>query len=157
MNGSLRHRTILLVADDDDDDQFLIKEAIEASVCSCQLRFVRDGEELMDYLKHRGQFVDKDDSRPPDLILLDLNMPRKDGREALKDIKIDPSLRRIPIVILTTSDSQEDISLAYELGANSFIIKPSSYDSFAGLVRSVMKYWFEVVRLPCEKDVEAIR
>jgi CheY-like chemotaxis protein len=152
VNEDLRCRVVLLVADDDDDDQFLIREAFEASTLPCQLRFVNDGEQLMDYLNHHGQFVDKHESPRPDLILLDLNMPRKDGREVLKELKSDPAMCNIPIVILTTSDSKEDVDLAYKLGANSFVIKPSSSDSFGDLMNSLIHYWGEVVRLPSQKD-----
>ena len=112
---------VILMADDDADDRMLAKEALEESRVINDLRFVEDGEALMDYLCRRGKYADEDASPRPGLILLDLNMPKKDGREALKEIKDDPELRRIPIVVMTTSQAEEDIFRSYDLGASSFI------------------------------------
>src|ERR687893_1855302 len=114
----------ILMADDDADDRMMTQEAFAESRIANDLRFVVDGEELMDYLKRRGRYADPALSPRPGLILLDLNMPRKDGREALREIKADPSLRQIPVVVLTTSKAEEDIYGTYDLGVNSFITKP---------------------------------
>src|SRR4051794_13748222 len=114
----------ILMADDDADDRLMTKEAFEESHLANDLRFVENGVELMDYLKRRGKYRDPGTSPRPGLILLDLNMPRKDGREALEEIKQDPSLRRIPVVVLTTSKEEEDVHRSYELHVNSYITKP---------------------------------
>jgi CheY-like chemotaxis protein len=112
------------------------------------LHCVEDGEELMEYLRRQGRYVDQKDAPLPGLILLDLNMPRKDGREALKEIKADPELRRIPIVVLTTSKAEEDILRTYDLGVNSYVTKPVTFKSLVELVKVLGRYWFEVVELP---------
>ena len=109
---------------------------------------MEDGEELMDYLLQRGKYSDSENSPRPGLILLDLNMPRMDGREALKEIKSNPELRSIPIIALTTSHSEDDIARVYQLGANSFITKPVSFESLVETIRCMGRYWFEVVKLP---------
>ncbi|HZS08068.1 MAG TPA: response regulator [Blastocatellia bacterium] len=140
----------ILVADDDPDDRVLIREALEESRLANDLRFVEDGEELMDYLSHQGRYASPGAAPRPGLILLDLNMPRKDGREALREIKGDPRLRSIPIVVLTTSKAEEDIYRTYDLGVNSFITKPVTFDSFVELIRILGRYWFEIVELPAE-------
>ena len=152
MPNSARPITILL-ADDDADDRMLAKEALDESRVANELRFVEDGEQLIDYLYHRGPFADPQSSPRPGLILLDLNMPRKDGREALKDIKSDPSLRHIPIVVLTTSKAEEDIYRTYDLGVNSFITKPVTFDGLVTVMRTLGRYWFEIVaaELPGEQ------
>lgn len=136
---------IILMADDDADDRMLTKEALEESRVLNDLRFVEDGEELMDYLKKRGPYAD---AQRPGLILLDLNMPKKDGREALKEIKADPDLRRIPIVVMTTSKAEEDVFRSYDLGASSFITKPVTFDRLVELMRTLGQYWVEFVELP---------
>ena len=136
---------IILMADDDADDRMLAKEALEESRVLNDLRFVEDGEELMDYLYRRGKFSD---APRPGLILLDLNMPKKDGREALREIKADPDLRRIPIVVMTTSKAEEDIYRSYDLGASSFITKPVTFERLLELMRAVGQYWVEFVELP---------
>ena len=138
----------ILMADDDPDDRMLTREAFEENRLMNDLRFVEDGEELMDYLYRRGKFVDPHESPRPGVILLDLNMPRKDGREALKEIRADANLRRIPIVVLTTSKAEEDILRSYEIGANSFITKPVTFDGLVAVVNSLNKYWVEIVELP---------
>jgi len=144
---------IILMADDDEDDRMMAKDALEEAQVLNDIRFVVDGEELLDYLYRRGKFSDPADSPRPGLILLDLNMPRKDGREALEEIKADQSLCQIPIVVLTTSRAEEDICRTYNLGVNSFITKPVSFDGLVNVMRSLAQYWFEIVRLPdyCEK------
>lgn len=139
---------IFLMADDDPDDRLLTKEAMEESRVLNDLRFVEDGEELMDYLTRRGKYADPDAAPRPSLILLDLNMPRKDGREALKEIKSDPDLRRIPIIIMTTSKSEEDIIRSYDLGASSYITKPVTFEGLTELMKTLGQYWVEFVELP---------
>lgn len=138
----------ILMADDDPDDQMLTKDAFEECRLSNDLRFVNDGEKLMDYLCRRGDFENPEESPRPGLILLDLNMPRKDGREALGEIKSDPDLRRIPIVVLTTSKAEEDILKSYDLGVNSFIVKPVSFEGLLEVVKALGKYWIQIVELP---------
>ena len=138
----------ILMADDDPDDQMLTKDAFEECRLSNDLRFVNDGEKLMDYLCRRGDFENPEESPRPGLILLDLNMPRKDGREALEEIKSDPDLRRIPIVVLTTSKAEEDILKSYDLGVNSFIVKPVSFEKLVEVVKALGKYWIQIVELP---------
>ena len=139
---------VILMADDDADDRMLAKDALHESRVLNDLRFVEDGEELMDYLARRGKFSNPDDSPRPGLILLDLNMPRKDGREALKEIKADPNLRRIPIVVMTTSKAEEDIYRSYDIGASSFITKPITFDRLVELMKALGAYWVEFVELP---------
>ena len=139
---------IILMADDDPEDCMLTQEALEEARLANDMRFVEDGEELMDYLYHRGLYTEPSASPRPGLILLDLNMPRKDGREALGEIKADPTLRQIPIVVLTTSKAEEDRYRTYDLGVNSFITKPVTFGSLADIVKTLGKYWFEIVELP---------
>ncbi len=141
----------ILLADDDEDDRMLAREALAESRLANDLHTVADGEELMDYLYRRGPYAALADSPRPGLILLDLNMPRKDGREALREIKADRSLRRIPVVVLTTSKAEEDIYRTYDLGANSFITKPVMFESLAAVMKDLGKYWFEIVELPANK------
>ena len=138
----------ILMADDDDDDCMLVREALAESRLANQLHVVKDGEELMDYLYHRGKYLEKITSPLPGLILLDLNMPKKDGREALREIKTDPNLRKIPVIILTTSKAEEDIYRTYDLGANSFIIKPVTFNALVEVMKNIGKYWLEIVELP---------
>lgn len=138
----------ILVAEDDEDDRMLMQDALEENRLANDLHFVCDGEELMDYLLHRGQYSDPKTSPRPSLILLDLNMPRKDGREALKEIKSDPALRQIPVVVLTTSKAEEDILRTYDLGVSSFIAKPVIFESMVQIIKTLGKYWFEIVELP---------
>ncbi len=138
----------ILVAEDDEDDRLLMEEALEENRLANDLHFVGDGEELMDYLQHRGQYSDTIQAPRPSLILLDLNMPRKDGREALREIKADPELRQIPIVVLTTSKAEEDILRTYDLGVSSFIAKPVTFESMVEIMKTLGRYWFEIVELP---------
>jgi len=139
---------VILLADDDEEDRMLAADALAASRVVNDLRFVEDGDELLDYLYNRGRFSNVQESPRPGLILLDLNMPRKDGREALREIKADPELRRIPVVILTTSKAEEDIYRTYDLGANSFITKPVSFEGLVAVMRDIGRYWIEIVELP---------
>ncbi len=141
----------ILVADDDPDDRLLLEDALIETNLAESLYFVEDGEELMDYLVAHEKYNDPSNCPRPDLILLDLNMPKKDGREALKEIKANPDLRQIPIIVLTTSKAEEDIFRTYELGVNSFISKPVSYEELVELVKKLGVYWFETVRLPISK------
>lgn len=141
-------RLNILLADDDPDDRMLIRDALEESQSPQQLVCVENGEELLDYLHHQGSYTSLGEQPRPYLILLDLNMPRKDGREALREIKADPQLRRIPVVILTTSQAEEDIARTYDLGASSFIVKPHDFETLVSLVQTINHYWFETVRLP---------
>ncbi|MDI1241336.1 MAG: response regulator [bacterium] len=139
---------IILMADDDADDRMLTRDALEESRVLNDLRFVEDGEELMEYLTRKGKYADPEDSPRPGLILLDLNMPKKDGREALKEIKADPNLRRIPVVVMTTSKAEEDVFGSYDFGASSFITKPVTFDRLVELMRTLGEYWVEFVELP---------
>lgn len=139
---------IILMADDDEDDRLLTQEALQESRVANDLHFVVDGEDLMDYLHRRGAYTDPARSPRPGLILLDLNMPRKDGREALEEIKSDPTLRRIPVVVMTTSDAEEDLVRSYDLGANSYIRKPVSFDGLVEVMRGLTTYWYQIVELP---------
>jgi CheY-like chemotaxis protein len=136
------------MADDDEEDLMLAKSALATCRLANDLHCVRNGEELLDYLYRRGEYTELKNSPRPGLILLDLNMPRKDGREALQEIKADPELRQIPIVILTTSKAEEDIYRTYDLGANSFITKPVMFTSLVEVMQNLGKYWFEIVDLP---------
>jgi len=138
----------LLLADDDPDDRLLARQALEKSRLANDLRCVEDGEELLDYLRRRGKYADPKESPRPGLVLLDLNMPRKDGREALREIKSDPKLRDIPVVVLTTSKAEEDIARSYNLGVNSYITKPVKFSALVEVMKALGKYWFEIVELP---------
>jgi CheY-like chemotaxis protein len=144
----------ILYADDDPEDRMLVQEAWEESRLANELHFVEDGEELMDYLHRRGKYAALANRPLPGMILLDLNMPRKDGRQALQEIKADARLRSIPTVVLTTSKAEEDIFQAYNLGVNSFIVKPVTFQSMVDLTVAFNKYWFEIVELP-PKDAAA--
>jgi two-component system, response regulator len=138
---------LLLIAEDDPDDRLLTGDALRKGPLAHSFQFVNDGEELMDYLYHRGVYGDQALPRPS-VILLDLNMPRKDGWEALEEIKQDATLRRIPIVVMTTSRAEEDILKSYDLGVNSFIVKPLVFERLVQIMHSLGNYWFEIVQLP---------
>jgi two-component system response regulator len=140
----------IVVADDDADDRMMIKDAFEESRLGNPVDFVEDGVQLMEYLTREGEYKSLANQPYPGFILLDLNMPRKDGRAALKEIKESPVLHRIPIVILTTSKAEEDIVRTYNLGVNSFICKPVSFDNLVEIVKTVGRYWIEIVALPPE-------
>lgn len=143
---------IILMADDDDDDSMLTEKALKKSHLLNKLYRVRDGEELMDYLLHRGDYNDESKAPRPGVILLDLNMPKKDGREALKEIKSNTDLKEIPIVVFTTSKAEEDIYKSYRLGVNSFITKPVTFEALLEVMNALGKYWFEIVELPRERN-----
>lgn len=138
----------ILMADDDKDDQLLIRDALNESLVRSSLRIVNDGKELIEYLQGKEQFSGRDINAQPDLILLDLNMPRMDGRQALAAIKSDPVLRRIPVIILTTSTAEEDMLKAYDLGAASYFSKPVTYGGLVELMKTLGRYWVEFVELP---------
>ena len=138
----------ILMADDDPDDRHLTREAFAESRLANDLRFVEDGEELLDYLKRRGKYGDPADAPRPGLILLDLNMPKKDGREALAEIKADPELRLIRVVVMTTSKAEEDVVRSYNLSAASYISKPVTFEGLVEVIKTLGKYWLEIVELP---------
>jgi two-component system response regulator len=143
-----RRRPItILMADDDADDRLLTQEAFEASQLANELKFVQDGVQLLDYLYRRNEFADPATSPRPSIILLDLNMPKKDGREALAEIRKDPQLSNIRIIVLTTSKAEEDIYRTYNLGAASYITKPVTFEALVDVVRTLGKYWLEIVEL----------
>ena len=148
----VRKPITILMADDDEDDRMLTKKALQESRLANDLHLVGDGEELLDYLYRRGDYSQLGDSPRPGVILLDLNMPKKDGLEALKEIKNDPALRQIPVVILTTSKAEEDIYRSYDLGANSFVTKPVSFQRLVEAMKGLGQYWFEIVELPQEGE-----
>lgn len=143
-----RRPITVLMADDDPEDRMLVEDAFQEARVANDLRFVEDGEELLDYLYRRGAYSEPGRAPRPGLILLDLNMPRKDGREALQEIRADLKLRSIPIVVLTTSKAEEDILRTYDLGVNSFITKPVTFEGLVALVKMLSRYWFEIVELP---------
>jgi CheY-like chemotaxis protein len=142
----------ILMADDDEDDRDLTRDALENAECVEQMDFVADGQELVDYLRGNGPFASAEapGQRPtqPSIILLDLNMPRKDGREALAEIKGDEDLRHIPVVVLTTSRDDIDVRRAYDLGANSYITKPVTGSKLETMLDRLAEYWSQIVTLP---------
>ncbi len=139
---------VILLAEDDEDDFVLIADALKESRVANTIHWVKDGQELMDYLLRQGAYEDPLSSPRPYLILLDLNMPKKDGREALQEIKAHPKLRHIPVVVLTTSRMEEDVIKTYDLGVNSYIRKPLKFADFVDVIRTLGKYWFEIVEIP---------
>ncbi len=150
MKSDSKRPITILIADDDPEDRMLAAEALKESRLANDIRFVEDGEELVDYLTYRGRFTNPDDAPRPGVILLDLNMPRKDGREALREIKESSELRRIPIIVLTTSKAEVDIYRSYDLGVNSFIVKPVTFDSLVEVMQIIGRYWFEIVEIAAE-------
>lgn len=134
-----RELPVILIADDDRDDRLMIQRALEHSRLRNPMETVGDGEELMDYLREQ---------RRPALVLLDLDMPRKSGREALREVKTDPDLRSLPIIVLTTSELDEDVTESYDVGANAYITKPVTFDKLVQAMNSLQEFWFELVRLP---------
>lgn len=140
----------ILVADDDPDDRLMIKDAFTENRIANELVFVEDGEQLMTYLRREGPFAELIDEPYPGIVLLDLNMPKKDGREALREMKADPELCRIPIVVLTTSQAEEDVVRTYGLGVSSFITKPVSFEGLVDAVQVICRYWIQIVALPPE-------
>ena len=148
-----QHKAInILLADDDEEDRTLTCEALTESRLSNDIACVTDGEDLMDYLHRQGKYAPPFDAPRPGLILLDLNMPKKDGREALREIKRDPDLRHIPVVVLTTSRADEDVMRTYDSGASSFISKPVTFEGLVEVMKGLRRYWFEMVDLPRQHD-----
>lgn len=145
-------KIVILLADDDPDDREMTRKALEKNHLANELYTVADGEELMDFLRHQGRFAPPALAPSPGLILLDLNMPKKDGREALAEIKADATLRRIPVVVVTTSRAEEDIFRTYDLGCNSFISKPITLPGLVEVMMMIEKYWFQIVTLPDPAD-----
>ncbi|WNJ17774.1 response regulator [Pontibacter sp. G13] len=139
---------LLLIAEDDPEDRMLMADAMEECQWLGPSAFVEDGEELMNYLNRVEPYAHLRDENLPGLILLDLNMPRKDGREALEEIKADPRLETIPIVVFSTSRAEEDIHTTYQLGVNSFITKPANFANLVDMMKTIKKYWLEIVELP---------
>ena len=148
---SAARNDLILMAEDDGDDRLLVRDALAECGVNDKVRFVADGEELMDYLLRRGKYVNAADAPRPGLILLDLNMPRKDGREALREIRAHPELSRVPVVVFTTSRADVDIAKMYDLGANSFVAKPAAFDDLVNTIRGLLRYWFGIVELPTLK------
>jgi CheY-like chemotaxis protein len=140
----------ILYAEDDPDDCMLLRDALEESHLTSDLRFVPDGKELMDYLRRSGKYASEVGSPRPDLILLDLNMPKKDGHEAAEEIKLDPKLRQIPIVVLSTSRRQGHVFRSYDAGVNSYVVKPGAFKDLVRVVKDLHRHWSETVELPDE-------
>jgi two-component system, response regulator len=139
----------ILLADDDEDDRELARDALQEFRLANEMKFVVDGQDLLDYLRREGRWAGPEVDAPrPGIILLDLNMPKKDGREALAELKADESLRRIPVVVLTTTKDEEDVLRAYDLGVSSFITKPVTFGGLVDVMRTWSQYWFEIVELP---------
>ncbi len=141
-------RVVILLAEDDPGDQELTRRALQDDVLRTDLRIANNGEEALEYLQRQGRYAEPGAAPRPDLILLDLNMPKRNGREVLKEIKADEELCRIPIVVLTTSEQEADIVQSYDLGCSSYIQKPVDIDQFIAVVRRLGNYWFEIVTLP---------
>ena len=148
MSGLQNQSHVVLMADDDSDDRLLAADAVKESGTSMKMQFVVDGAQMMNYLRRKNEFINPSDSPRPDLIILDLNMPVMDGREALREIKNDPKLKTIPVVVLTTSNSDTDVAFVYQTGANSFITKPTAFNALVDVMKSLNSYWFSQVILP---------
>ena len=149
MPDAVRKPVTILMADDDEEDRDFTRDALQNAHLANAMRFVVDGQDLMDYLRHEGRYADGSIEAPrPGVILLDLNMPKKDGREALAEIKSDEKLRSIPVIVLTTSKDEEDVFRTYDLGVNSFITKPVTFTGLVEVMRNWQRYWFELVELP---------
>lgn len=146
---------VILLADDDEEDRMLACDALDESRLPYEVNCVcvTDGEDLMDYLQRRGKYIPPASSPRPGLILLNLSMPKKDGREALREIKSDPHLRQIPVVVMTTSKAHQDVFHSYDSGASSFIIKPLTFDGLVDLMKGLARYWFEIVELPRQHEL----
>jgi len=147
MKDELKSITIVM-ADDDPEEAMLVREALEDARLANDLHIVGDGQELMDYLHRRGDYADPASSPRPGVILLDLNKPRKDGRDALFEIKEDPDLKSIPVVVLTTSKADEDIASSYLSGANTYITKPVTFEKMVDIMKAIGRYWFKIVEMP---------
>ncbi len=145
----------ILMVDDDADDRIMTEKALRKNRVINPILFLSDGEELLDYLKRKGRFAEPGAAPKPCFILLDLNMPKMDGRKALLFVKSDPELKKIPVVVLSTSSAEEDILRSYNLGANSFITKPVNFDGLVAMMESLKNYWLEIVELPLENGNES--
>jgi CheY-like chemotaxis protein len=141
-------RRTILMADDDAEDCILVRDALHEIGRNCELRFVRDGQELLDYLRHEGEYSDDRNAPWPDLILLDLKMPRKDGRETIRELKGDARHRSIPIVALTTSSASDDVEYCYDAGVNTYLAKPGTFHELTALLDALCRYWFDSAELP---------
>jgi two-component system response regulator len=139
----------ILVVEDNSGDARLIKELLNGNKIYCRLHIVKDGVEAMDFLKRSEGFTG---SPRPDLIFLDLNLPKKDGREVLAEIKSDDNLKQIPVVVMTTSQAEEDIFKSYSLHANCYVTKPLDLDQFVKVVKSIEEFWFSLVKLPNKEE-----
>lgn len=148
MTDTVRRPITILMADDDPEDRMLARDALAESRLANDLREVEDGEQLLHYLRREGPYADPAVSPTPGIILVDLNMPRLNGREAIAEIKRDPQLRNIPIVVLTTSSAEEDIVRSYHLGVNSYITKPVTFGGLVKVMQSFSEYWLQIVELP---------
>src|ERR1700694_4450101 len=147
-----RKPIVILASDENEEDRMLACDALAESRLSTEIRCVTDGEDLMDYLHRRGKYSPPAEAPRPGLILLDLNMPKKDGREILREIKSDPDLRQISVVVLTTSMAEEDIFHSYDSGASSYISKPVTFEGLVDVMKGLGRYWFEIVDLPRQHD-----
>lgn len=146
-----KDRVVLVMVNDDEDDCLLVNDALKLACADCTFRCVEDGERLLDYLDRSGRHMDVEACPFPDLILLDLNMPRMHGRKVLKILKTDPRFRAVPVIILTTSRELEDVKACYDLGANSYITKQSTFDDVVSCFRTLIEYWIDVATLPRKK------
>ena len=147
MKSSNQHM-IILIAEDDPDDQLLIRDALRTANVDHRLVFLTDGHELIDYLNQRGEFTDASTAPRPSLILLDLNMPRMDGRKALAEIKSNENTRRIPVIVFTTSDSEADIHKCYDLGGNAYVVKPEDFNELVRIMRTLNEHWGNTAEIP---------
>jgi two-component system response regulator len=151
MNPLARKPFHILLVEDSPADVLLTKEALSDSKLLVELHVVENGMQAMEFLRHNGPYSE---APTPDLVLLDLNLPLKDGREVLAEVKADPHLRSIPVVVLTTSQAEEDVLRAYGLHANCYITKPVDFESFVNVVRSIQQFWFSIVTLPRHPELE---
>ncbi len=145
-------RTTILLVEDDPGDQELTRRALQDDIIRVDLRVVSDGKEALDYLLRKGEFEDPRDSPRADMILLDLNMPRVDGKQVLERMRDDPDLGQIPVIVLTTSKEEEDVMRSYDLGCKSFIQKPVEVEKFISAIRELRHYWLDLVTLPTDGD-----
>jgi len=150
------NKVVLVMVDDDEDDCLLVQEALRDAGFNCTFRCVQDGVEIMDYLMREGRYRNAHETAPiPDLILLDLNMPRMNGREVLRKLKTDHRFRSIPVIVLTTSTARKDVDACYDLGANSYMTKQSTFDDLVAAISSLLEYWLKVAILPPRKNTSS--
>ncbi len=153
MNLKPVNRIVLVMVDDDEDDCLLVEAALYEAFLKCDFHCVQDGMEMLNYLNRLGQYSDPHLSPRPDIILLDLNMPKMNGRDVLQKVKTDPRFRAIPVIILTTSTLEEDVSFCYDMGANTYIVKDSSFGGLLAAMKVIKTYWMETATLPPKGDV----